>query len=313
MDNIGKSWKECQLRFIFILISIFLLPFEYSFAAASSCHSELWPAESVLTESFSKISQSTKDDLQRLSNKLLSQKPYPVQTLGLKNKTLQKKYKDEDNSAILALSYYLTHEEKYLNKAKDILLSWSHINKPTGNPIEESRLEGMIWAYDLISCHLTGQENAIIKNWFNQIRIRKLAWKFGVSKNTTSQKIYQYKILLLLDKVLSRRSDLQTDVRNLEKYSRAKRDAQTGILTDHLERSALYYHNYVLQPWLEIIVISGCCRKPEEKTIQYSQLDVSKTASAIVMYYTLDSTNPNEALWTIRMRVPSVSRLTPSQ
>ena len=291
-----------KLRFIFILICFTLMPFEYLYAETSSCHPELWPADSVLKESFAKLSQVTKDDLQKTSNKLLRQKLHPVQTLGHETRIAKIDDKDGDNSAILALTYYLTRDEKYLNKAKEILLSWSRVNRPTGNPIAESHLEGMIWAYDLISCHLTEQENSIIKDWFNQIRIKKLEWKFDRVTKANKQRIHQYKILLLLDKVLSRRSDLLTDINNLEKYSKANVDTHAGIPTDHLERSALYYHNYKLQPWLEIILISGCCRKPAEKTNQYSELDASKAASTIVMYYTLDSTNPNEELWTIQMR-----------
>lgn len=326
-----------RLSCIFMLVVLTLLPCKYSIASATNCHPVLWPADSVLAEPFMQISKSTVNSLQKSANKLLNRPPHPVSITDSAGKRSSEGFKDADNAAVLALTYYLTHKDKYLNKAREILLSWSDGYHPTGNPFDETRLEGMIWGYDLISCQLSSRDNLTIKNWLEQLRIKNIAWKFESRTTTGNHRIHQYKMLLLLDKILQRHSDLQKDIENLEKYSKLTLNPKTGVSADYLESNALYYHNYVLQPWLEITLISGCCRQPVEKAFQFlsnqilsdhvnggisyskskmnmftantvfdyaqqnGSFDVTKAAPTIIMYYTLDSTNPNEQLWTIQM------------
>ena len=69
-------------------------------------------------------------------------------------------------------------------------------------------------------------------------------------------------MLLLLDKVLQRHQDWLRDLNDAEHYATLNLNSQSGLSVDYTQRSSLYYHNYVLQPWLEISLISGCCHNP---------------------------------------------------
>src|SRR5262249_39786439 len=143
------------------------LTLSYQISFAATCHPLLWPSDSLLTNS-TQYPQETIGKLQKTADKLLNKPVHPVAILASAGKTdindpqllaSREGFKDADHAALLALTYYLTHKQDYLNKTRHILLNWASINHPTGNPIDETRLEGMIWAYDLIACHLSSRDN----------------------------------------------------------------------------------------------------------------------------------------------------------
>jgi hypothetical protein len=325
---------------IFHLITqvIILMLFNLPVHAEKPCHPLLWPENA-----FHQPSKEVIADVKHAAKTALNQPAHPVPTLSSAGQSslhdekllaTREGFKDADHAAILALAYALTHEEKYLHKTRDILLAWSAINKPTGHPIDETRLEGMIWAYDLIACDLTQENNQQIKHWFEDMRVKKNEWEFGEKTSKNNHRIHQLKMLLLLDKVLNH----PLDISNIEKYSRMNIHTETGETVDYQERTALYYHNYVLQPWLSISLISGCCKPSVDAAFDFlsnkilkndingefvqstakldkvrgingfayakkdSTFDVSKAAPTILLYYTLHHETPNETLWQIQQQ-----------
>ena len=199
----------------------------------------------------------------------------------------------------------------------------------------------MIWAYDLIACDLSEEDNDCILNWFETLRIKKRAWIPGHFTSENNHRIHQLKMLLLLDKVLHRDLDWQLDIESSKKYATINLNPQSGASIDYVERSALYYHNYVVQPWLEISLITGCCRKPVQQAFSFladkilshqmggefshslspidrlraqggfeyalkgGTFDMKKAAPTIVAYYTLDKTKPDPRLWLIEEQAVS--------
>jgi hypothetical protein len=270
---------------------------------------------------------------------------YPVAVLGSsgtvdsKSTTLiasRNAFQDADRAAVLALAYRVTHNEAYFKKIREILTSWAKVNQPTGNPIDETRLDGMIWAYDLISCDLSEEDKTQIVNWFEQLRSKKKAWHFGAITSTNNHRIHQLKMLLLLDKILGHYDGWQSDLKVAEDYSKINLNPQSGISVDYSQRSALYYHNYVTQPWLEIALITACCWLPIDHAFSFlsnkilshdighefsnskapidalraahgfeyakkgGTFDVKRAAPTIVAYYTLNRAIPEPKLWFIQ-------------
>lgn len=309
-----------------------------------TCRPLLWPAASALANPAFSVPPDVMADLQNLSRKLVDKPPRPVPTLHSAGQTdrsdpifiaSRKALQDAGNVAVLALAYQMTHRKAYFKHAKQILLRWAQVNKPTGHPIDETKLEGMIWAYDLIACHLSLEDKTQILNWFEQMRTKKRAWKFGKVTQSNNHRIHHLKMLLLLDKILLRDQDWQQDLLDAEHYSHINLNPKTGKSVDYGQRNALYYHNYAVQPWLEISLISGCChsetqqaftflsnqilsrhignefihsqakidRLRAEKGFAYAlpggQFDVSRTATTIVTYYTIYRDKPNPKLWVI--------------
>jgi hypothetical protein len=138
--------------------------------------------------------------------------------------------------------------------------------------------------------------------------------------------------LLLLDKVLNKHKNWKNDLNSAARYSTINLNGQSGLSIDYSQRKALYYHNYVLQSWLEISLITGCCKQPVTqaflflkkqiitKHIQHEfyhsqakidtlrgqagftyakqdgTFDTSLAAPTIIAYYTLTNVLPDSAL-----------------
>jgi hypothetical protein len=327
-------------RGLFLLVCIMVL----SGQSIAECHPVLWPGEKILISQTSKTPQQELENLQIWAEKSLREPPHPLAILASAGKikaddanllSSRTAFQDADRAAVLALAFTLNHKSDYLNKSREILLAWSNTSHPTGNPIDETRLEGMVWAYDLISCDLSSSDKSQISQWLENIRNKKIAWQFGPFTSSNNHRIHQLKMLLLLDKVLGHTTAWQADLETAKKYSEININPNTGESIDYRERNALHYHNYDLQAWLEITLISHCCMGPviqsfnflsdrilshniggefEHSTAKIDQLrdeggflyakkgstfDVHEAASTSIVYYTLLSQTPQPELWTI--------------
>lgn len=334
-----------------LIITVMLLSLLRSAMAESPiCHPLLWPATTAMVHPIFSVPISTVDELQQWSKKLMKKSAHPIATLHSAGKTdlndpeliaSREAFKDAGNMAVLALTYRLTNNKDYLNKTKQTLLSWAKINHPTGHPIDETNLEGMIWAYDLIACDLSDQDKHTILDWFERMRSKKIVWEFDKLSSTNNHRIHQIKMLLLLDKILQRHSDWFHEIKNAESYASINLDPQSGVSVDYRQRSALFYHNYDVQPWLEISLVTDCCRKAtnqafvflEKKIVTHrigneffhsqvkldterakngftyaqrgGRFDVTRAASTIVTYYTINRIRPDPRLWSIVQRTKS--------
>lgn len=333
----------CQA--IFLLFVIF--PFQIS-SANDHCHPVLWPFESALYHP----SEQSVRQIEKAARTAMKKPVHAIANLGSAGKTSlrdsqlllsRQALQEADHAAVLALAYALTQHQDYLDKSREILLAFAKLNQPTGHPIDETRLDGMIWAYDLIACKLSAEDNKVIRDWFENMRQKKLKWKFGSVSSNNNHRIHQLKMLLLLDKILNH--DLSHDRQTIEEYSHSNINSETGVTQDYLERDALYYHNYVLQAWLEIALISQCCKQPVEKAFDFlvgkisshqvdnefshsrakidklrgnagfayakkdGKFDIYKTAPAIIAYYTINKSKPDDDLWSIQAKAKSSPKL----
>ncbi len=337
--------------FLYVLIPVLLgcllldgLLSDRAHAMNSTCHPVLWPMSSQLIRNTRQVPQSTSQELQIVADQFLNKNTHPMIQLGSAGQTTihdpqliasREAFKDADRAAVLALAYYLTKRADDLHQTRNILISWAKINRPTGNPIDETRLEGMIWAYDLIACSLSSADKTLILQWFDQMRMKKRAWSFSHTTSSNNHRIHQIKMLLLLDKLLGRQEDATLALKDAEYYSTINLNPKTGESLDYRQRSALYYHNYVMQPWLEIALTSNCCHQQVTKGFTFlsqhilshhihrefrhstakidalrasggfdyakknGTFDVTKATPAIITYYTITNTSPNAQLWSI--------------
>jgi hypothetical protein len=331
-------------RLITVINSLFVFYAGNSMATVRDCHPTLWPSTSPIINASAIIPQDTLIELRLWAKKLMKQPSYPIAVLGssgaidIKNDKLiasRKAFQDADHAAVLAITYRLTHNEDYFNKTREILTSWAKVNLPTGNPIDETRLDGMIWAYDLISCDLSDDDKTQIVDWFERLRSKKKAWSFGSVTSSNNHRIHQLKMLLLLDKVLGYSEDWLRDLKTAQEYSTINLNPESGISLDYRERNALYYHNYVTQAWLEIALITGCCWQPIDQAFSFlsnkilshdigneftnsqapidalraqngfeyaktgGTFDITRAAPTIITFYTINKSTPEPKLWII--------------
>lgn len=205
--------------------------------------------------------------LQQEANQALHIAPLPIETLisaGVTDKkdprlqTTRAAFRQADETAIAALAYYVLQSAKYLEYTRHSLLEWATINKPTGHPINETRLEGLIWAFMLICSDLSITEQTRVTDYFEKMRAAKRAWKFGPETTSNNHKTHQLKMLLLLDKALQDSNAFIKDSQVAREHSE-RNLKPSGISIDYVKRDSLFYHVYNLEAWLEISLVSKCC------------------------------------------------------
>jgi multidrug resistance efflux pump len=229
------------------------------------CTYALWKPnnEYIKTIKLNKVTESWQNRVLNVANKVLEINPRPLRHIvssGIddpNNPELinsRKSLGDADNAAILSIAYQITANKKYLKQIKLILLAWAKRYIPSGHPINETRLEGMLWAYDSIRCQLDARDNKSINDWLLKIQKAKHNWKFGASSSRNNLRTHQLKILLMLDWLLADHESLKLD-NELVKAHQKVNLLRSGQSFDYQERDALHYHTYNLEPWLEIALL----------------------------------------------------------
>ncbi len=175
-------------------------------------------------------------------------------------KITRKSLRDAETTSILSLAFFISDKPAYLEKAKELLLDWAKTYKSNGHPINETRLEGFLWSYDLLRCYFSLDEQKIINSWLKEIQIAKHKWKFGPTSFQNNLQTHQLKMLLMLDRLLDDEASLKSDRETLQVHL-VNNLQEDGMSYDYKERNALHYHLYNLEPWLEIALL-----EPEYKS-----------------------------------------------
>ena len=199
------------------------------------------------------------------ADRALRMSPSPVEVLrsaGVMDKTSpalvqsRRAFQDADNFALLALAFRRTGKDEYRNAARAILTAWTHVNKPTGNPIDETRLDGFLWGLDLLGPDM---ESHAVRDWLGRWQAAKRNWKFGPNTETNNHKTHHFKILLMLDRLLDQTSDYARDLSEAERHLIVNLASPDGSSIDYHDRDAMHYHVFDLEAWNEIALVTECC------------------------------------------------------
>ncbi len=191
--------------------------------------------------------------------------PAPVESIhsaGVTDKTSpdfiasRRAVQDADSFALLALAYRLTGKNEYLEAARGIANEWARVNRPTGNPVDETRLEGFLWGIDLLGGDV---ETAAVTEWLGRWHAADRAWKSGPNTENNNHKTHHLKTLLMLDRLLGRNSDYERDLAEVQRHLAVNLGASDGSSIDYRERDAMHYHVFDLEAWTEIALVTGCC------------------------------------------------------
>ncbi|MBI2840572.1 MAG: alginate lyase family protein [Acidobacteria bacterium] len=209
---------------------------------------------------------------------LLTHRPGPIETLrsaGVAQKDdpdLQatvRAVRDADVTALLAVAWTLTDDNRYLVAARAHLLAWAKVNVPTGHPIDETRLEGFLWGYDLLRSHIEEPDAMVIEAWFARILAAKSRWKFGPESSVNNHMTHHLKMMLLLHRVLGQTDQITMDLQKVRDHLRENLSASDGSSVDFRSRDALFYHVYDLEAWVEIALQTGCCKQEIDRAVQF--------------------------------------------
>ena len=260
------------------LLSLILLTLGCAAAIHRSCHATLWPNKNNFVKDRQAIPFPLYIQMISQANKSID-RPVPVvkqlissgitRTNDPRLIATRKAFKNADNVALLAIAYRLSNKSLYLQQVKKILLTWARVNHANGNPINTSRISGLFWAYDLVHCQLRQTDRQRIKRWLGSNEQRLRHWYFGKMTNNNNYRTHQLKTLLLIDRILGNKQKQQTDKQQAIKHSKINISLGSGKTLDYKQRDALYYQNFDLQPWIEIVLLSHCCQQRVTKAFDF--------------------------------------------
>lgn len=207
--------------------------------------------------------QKLYDHYKTLAAQALTETPDPIdliQSQGLLEGNplkvaTNKSIRDFPKVYALAVNYRISGQKADLDKATEFLLAWAKTNHSAGDPINDTKLEDAITAYDLIRNAVSAANRNAIDLWLEQTAQAEVNSKSAVGNRGTAinnWNSHRIKIITLIaytlhdkkyDSVISSLLEKQLDI-NLN---------NDGTTWDFVERDAFHYHTYDLEPLLSAI------------------------------------------------------------
>ncbi len=199
--------------------------------------------------------------VQAEADEALSASPNPVKIIESEGRlksdpgkiSTLKSLKDMPKAEALGWAFAVTGEARYSGKAKAFVLAWAQVNEPQGDPINETKLEPMLTAYDLTQTVFSDSERAVVEAWLRKIAGALIDHQKKKGKATSFNNWHSHRLKmlglcgwLLQDKALIERtiSGYQEQIANNLQPD--------GSSFDFHERDALHYHCYDLEPLLTL-------------------------------------------------------------
>jgi hypothetical protein len=192
----------------------------------------------------------------------LAQDPNPIDTIiseghlatDPRKIITQKSLADMNKIYALAIVSRISGKSAYTKKCIDYVRAWAMINHGVGNPINDTKLDGLLEGYDMVKDKATPADKIIIEKWLRQVadaeighpRFRSAAKSASNNWNSHRIKVVGNIAYLLNDKNYR----LFTDT-SLQKQIANNLNAD-GSGMDFEERDALHYHIYTLEPLIAI-------------------------------------------------------------
>lgn len=331
-------------KLVDLMCAVWAMSATVNAVADTTCAPRLWPKDSAIYRQDIHLSPALAENLRAAVKSASADSPQPVRTItsaGVTNaddeglQASRRAFRNADSVAILALDYRIHATNERLQQAAQYLLAWATTHVPTGQPIDETRLDGFVWAYDLLRCQLDRDTKDVVEHWLSTMQTKKNNYVFGPKTEHNNHHTHQLKMQLLLDRALDDQAGFAAHTAEARAHIAKNIDAASGESLDYRERDAMHYQVYNLDAWLEIVLISGCCahevdaafnfflqhvkvddihhefanssapidQKREAGGFAYakrnSSYNVGKAAHAIVSYYSLRTETPNPELWNI--------------
>jgi hypothetical protein len=153
---------------------------------------------------------------------------------------------DIDKVESLTWAWAVTGDRRYATQAVKFILAWARVNESDGDPINETKFEPMIVAYDLLRPDLSETDRKTVDDWL-RTKAETLLSKGKPERNNWVS--HRLQIVGLVGLVLDDESLTQQAVEGFRNH--VEEDLYLdGSSLDFQTRDALYYHLYTLEPML---------------------------------------------------------------
>ena len=194
----------------------------------------------------------------------LNQIPNPIDTViseghlatDPKKIVTQKSLKDIDKIYALAFAWKIEGNTPYLIKLSDFFTAWAKVNKPQGNPINDTKFENLFIAYDLVKDDIFSNQKKAIDDWLAKIASEEVRTGMNKAKTTSfnNWNSHRLKVIGLIAYILNN-NDYKKHIDIELPVQIEKNLFPDGSGFDFLERDALHYHVYTLEPLLSLATV----------------------------------------------------------
>ncbi|HTC21484.1 MAG TPA: alginate lyase family protein [bacterium] len=163
----------------------------------------------------------------------------------------------------LGLAYALTGREDYRFKAGAFITAWAKTCQPPENPIDATNLEPLLETYDLIRNQMDPGNRKLTDDWVRSVAQTLLA-SDNPSKGTHWNNWQAHRLKIVgLSAFLLGDSDLEKTVLENLRALLNKNLNPDGTTLDFLERDALHYQVYDLEPLIRTAILLQRAGNPD--------------------------------------------------
>lgn len=159
-----------------------------------------------------------------------------------------KRLADMEKLRALLYAWKVTGEIRFAKKTRDFTLAWAQTLAPSGNPINENKIDAVFTAALSLHAGFSTPEWAIIASWLK--KIGDLHLSLPRAENWEAKRL---KILTLVGLAIQEDTFLEAAMSGLKKFIATDLRAD-GTSADLESRDAMSYHVSGLLPLLEILV-----------------------------------------------------------
>jgi hypothetical protein len=198
-------------------------------------------------------------EIKRLADDALDDRPNPIRLLVSEGRLptdperIRSRQSLEDVRKIdaLAWTWAVTDDERYAKKARQIILAWADLNHSDGNPINETGLEPLVEAYDLLRPAYPAAEREFIDEWLRERALKTWENPRVRRENWQSHRLKMVGLIgaTIEDPALWRIADRAFREQIRENFS------ANGESVDFRRRDALHYHLYAVHPLLVLACV----------------------------------------------------------
>ena len=155
----------------------------------------------------------------------------------------------------LEWAYVLTGQKPYGQKAEDYVMAWAKTCRPPDNPIDATNLETLVETYDLIRPHIDAASRQLVDDWLKSV-IGTLFASDDLSKNNhrDNWQAHRLKIISMAAFAMGDQATEQRALGELKTLMESNLNPD-GSTYDFLERDALHYHVYDLEPLIRTAIL----------------------------------------------------------
>lgn len=245
---------------------------------------ELISSDTSAANRYEKISKDAKS--------ALGASPHPIVKISTAGRLKGDTVREETNKATkdfykiwcLAVSYSFTGDELYLRQAIKFILAWAEVNMASGEPINETKLDPVLEAYDIVRSKIANEEKQKIENWLRSIADAEINGRiYGTKTAVNNWNSHRIKIVGLIGFAIGDEK-YKTYAESALKEQIKNNLLEDGSSWDFKERDALHYHCYDIEPLLKISIAFKRTGKDYYKYISDNNSSLEKSVSFLKPY-----------------------------